>query len=145
MRKLPFFALIVSSVVVAFSGIALAQFVVPVPEIPVPGLPDISMAAMTPTGPVQYYNPVTCTAVGFYVCGFFRAHEYGHIFYGDVLTGVYPPMAEARADCFAAKQVPQTEAIAAVQFFTAQGAAGDMTHGDGYVRAARIRSCAGLP
>ena len=122
-----------------------------VPEIAAPWLNDIAVARMTSQGPVLYYNPTICKEVGSGVCSFFRAHEYGHIelnhtgaFYTKYFGG--RALAEAEADCFAAKNTLRWQAKATMAWFLTPDRidydAGD--HGTGRVRAKRIKDCSGL-
>lgn len=121
-------------------GAALPFAAHAVPEIPQPGLSDIAIATLTPAGAVIYYNPVLCNQ-NLLFCRFARAHEYGHVALGH-LGGVYPPMAEAQADCFAATHAAPAEVNAAVQLYTMAGMNGDMVHGTGFQRAQRIADAA---
>jgi hypothetical protein len=91
MPKLLISAFIAFLVAVKFSGIATAQviFIPPVPEIPDPNLPDISMAGWQAGSQVIWFNPYLCRKAGFLMCGFSRAHEYGHIVNNDNLLGTY--------------------------------------------------------
>jgi hypothetical protein len=122
-----------------------------VPEIPAPWLDDIAVARMTTQGPVIYYNPALCKEVGAGVCSFFRAHEYGHIvlnhsgpFYTKYFGG--RALAEAEADCFAAKNALRWQVKAAVAWFLTPDRidfeVGE--HGTGRVRAKRLKECGGL-
>ena len=106
---------------------------------------------MTSQGPVIYYNPKLCKEVGTGVCAFFRAHEYGHIelhhasaFYTKYFGG--RALAEAEADCFAAKNALRWQVKAAMSWFLSPERidfdAGD--HGTGRVRAKRLKECGGL-
>ncbi len=122
-----------------------------VPEIAAPWLNDIAMAKITANGPVIFYNPSMCKEVGPGVCGFIRAHEYGHIvlnhsneFYTKYFGG--RALAEAEADCFAAKNTQGWQAKATINWFLAPERidfdAGD--HGTGRERAKRIKECRGI-
>ena len=122
-----------------------------VPEISAPWLNDIAVARMTAQGPVIFYNPTLCKEVGVGVCSFFRAHEYGHIelnhsgaFYTKYFGG--RALAEAEADCFAAKNAQRWQVKAAMAWFLTPERvdydAGE--HGTGRVRAKRLKECGGL-
>lgn len=118
------------------TGAANAQ----VPEIAYPGLPDIAMVQVVNGQVVILYNPVTCAAAGPALCGFYRAHEYGHVALGHVALGTFPPQAEAEADCWAARAAGQAEVQAALAYFSS-GGGGDLTHGSGPERAQRLLAC----
>jgi hypothetical protein len=122
-----------------------------VPEISAPWLDDIAMASMTPNGPVIYVNVARCKEVGTYVCGFVRHHEYGHIrlnhasaYYTSYVNG--RALAEAEADCFAAKNAMLVQVKAAIAHFEQPPLdkldVGE--HGTGLQRAKRIKACRGL-
>ena len=122
-----------------------------VPEVPAPWLNDIALASLTSQGAVIYYNPTRCQQIGAPVCAFFRAHEYGHIqlkhggaFYTAYFGG--RQLAEAEADCFAAKNASYSQVRAAIDYFSQPGLAttDDGVHGSGATRAARLRECRGL-
>lgn len=112
-----------------------------VPEIPNPALPDIAMVSMTPMGPVIYYNPIYCMQLGYQVCNFYRAHEYGHIALGHALSGNFPQVNEFQADCWAAQNADPSFTLAAFRYF-ASGGGSTPIHGTGQQRAARVRACA---
>lgn len=114
-----------------------------VPEVPNPMLGDIARVIPTPQGPVIEYNPRICAQAGPLICGFFRAHEYGHVSLRHGYRQQWPAQAEAEADCWAAQNAPIAEVIAAYEFFLRGGGAGPV-HGTGPQRAARIRACAGF-
>ncbi len=122
-----------------------------VPVIAAPWLDDIAMASMTAKGAVIYVNPERCKSVGGDVCAFVREHELGHIrlnhassYYTSYVNG--RALAEAEADCFAAKNALMVQVRAAVAMFEKEPVAtaenGD--HGTGLVRAKRIKKCRGL-
>jgi hypothetical protein len=122
-----------------------------VPEIVAPWLDDIAMASITPNGPVIYVNVARCKEVGPNVCAFVRYHEYGHVrlhhasaFYTSYVNG--RALAEAEADCFAARNALLIQVKAAIAHFESPPLAtmdvGE--HGTGKERAKRIRACRGL-
>ena len=122
-----------------------------VPEIAAPWLDDIAMASMTPNGPVIYVNVGRCKEVGANVCAFVRYHEYGHVrlnhasaFYTSYVNG--RALAEAEADCFAARNALLVQVKAAIAHFEQPPLAtmdvGE--HGTGKERAKRIKVCRGL-
>ena len=115
-----------------------------VPEIPVPGLPDIAMVQPTPNGPVIYYNPMICQQAGPLLCTFYRTHEYGHVALGHAFVPVWPQVAEFQADCWAAQNASLPVVQAAVQYFL-QGGGSTPVHGPGPARAQRGGKCAGIP
>jgi hypothetical protein len=90
--------------------------------------------------------------VGTDVCAFVREHELGHIRLGHAASPLYTSyvngraLAEAEADCFAAKNSLLVQVKAAVAMFEQPPLAttniGD--HGTGLVRAKRIRQCRGI-
>ena len=116
-----------------------------VPEIPDPTLPDIAMVRPDPTyGAVIVYNPIICQSVGL-ACGFFRAHEYGHVVLSHQFRDprFYPAEREASADCWAAQNGRPQEILAAVQLFLAGGSSGNWAvYGNPVQRAERVRLCA---
>tara|TARA_B100000508_G_scaffold60333_1_gene47192 strand:- start:229109 stop:229540 length:432 start_codon:yes stop_codon:yes gene_type:complete len=114
-------------------------------EIPDVRLNDIAMVTRLNTGEVVIiYNPNQCRMLGALVCGFFRAHEFGHVNLRHVITRRHPVFAEAEADCWAAQYAPRNEVIAAYNYFLRNGQRGDYAHGTGFQRANRIRQCAGF-
>jgi hypothetical protein len=123
-----------------------------VPVIAAPWLDDIAMAAMTAQGPVIFVNLNRCKAVGNDVCSFVREHELGHIRLKHASTPLYTSyvngraLAEAEADCFAAKNALLVQVKAAIAMFeTPPNSTTDPgDHGTGLVRAKRIRACRGL-
>jgi hypothetical protein len=143
-------ALVAAPIVMAMSTAHEAR-AFGVPEIPAPWLDDIAVARMTTQGPVIYYNPTLCKEVGAGVCSFFRAHEYGHItlnhagaFYTKYFGG--RALAEAEADCFAAKNALRWQVKAAVAWFLMPDRIDwdPGEHGTGRVRAKRLKECGGL-
>lgn len=125
-----------------FSFSASAQ---QVPEIANPALNDIAMVQPHPQyGAVIVYNPIICRQIG-PACGFFRAHEYGHVVNRHQFThpGAYPAAKEAQADCWAAANAPPHEVLAAVNLFWAGGSSQNwMVYGNPQQRAMRVRGCA---
>ena len=79
--------------------------------------------------------------MGFLVCNFFRAHEYGHVNLGHLIRGTYPSQAEYEADCWAAQNVPLQQVQAAYEHFMNQGYMGNWSHGTGIQRATRLAQC----
>jgi hypothetical protein len=123
-----------------------------IPVIAAPWLDDIAMASMTSQGPVIFVNVNRCKAVGADVCAFVREHELGHIRLKHASTPLYTnyvnghALAEAEADCFAAKNALMVQVKAAITMFeTPPNSTTDPgDHGTGLVRAKRIRACRGL-
>jgi hypothetical protein len=121
-----------------------------VPEIAAPWLDDIAMAVTTEQGPVIFYNPTRCKQVGPAVCSFFRLHEHAHVrlnhasAYYTIVGG--RALAEAEADCWAAKNAMLAQAKAAVAFFESkENVDRDVAeHGTGAERAKRVRTCRGI-
>lgn len=122
-----------------------------IPEVAAPWLDDIAMASVTPYGPVIYVNVARCKEVGANVCAFVRHHEYGHVklnhasaYYTSYVNG--RALAEAEADCFAAKNALLVQVKAAIAHFQAPPLdtleVGE--HGTGKERAKRIKTCRGL-
>lgn len=122
-----------------------------VPEVAAPWLDDIALARITMTGAVIYVNPSRCKEVGPYVCAFVRQHELAHVtlnhgsaYYTSYVNG--RALAEAEADCWAAKNSLLVNVKAAIAHFESPQLAhfevGD--HGTGLQRAKRIRACRGL-
>ena len=141
--------MVIKFIVLVSLGIALtthavfAQF--GVPEIPDPTLGDIAMVRPDPRyGAVIVYNPIICQQIGL-ACGFFRAHEYGHVVLGHqyMHPAYYPAAREASADCWAARNATPQEIQAAVQLFLAGGSSPNwQVYGNPYQRAHRVRQCA---
>jgi hypothetical protein len=122
-----------------------------IPEVPAPWLDDIALAAFTSSGPVIFINPTRCREVGPNVCSFFREHEQAHIrlghggpYYTSMASG--RALAEAEADCWAARNALLGQVKATISFFeTPPRATTDVgDHGTGLVRAKRLRSCRGI-
>jgi hypothetical protein len=122
-----------------------------IPIVAAPWLDDIALASITANGAVIYVNVNRCKEVGPNVCAFVRQHEVAHVrlnhgsaYYTSYFNG--RALAEAEADCYAAKNALLVEVKAAVAFFESPAMAsldvGD--HGSGLVRAKRIKSCRGL-
>jgi hypothetical protein len=116
-----------------------------VPEIPDATLREIAVVRPDPrTGAVIIYNPIRCQQVGA-ACGFFRAHEYGHVAMRHQIPNprAWPAQREAAADCWAAHNAHPQETLAAVQLFLAGGSSGNwQVYGDPVSRARRVRNCA---
>lgn len=116
-----------------------------VPEIPDYSLPDIAMVRPDPQyGAVIIYNPTTCQLMG-PACGFFRSHEYGHVFLGHqyLHPAAYPALREAQADCWAAQNGNPREILAGVQLFLNGGSSSNwQVYGNPLQRAQRVRACA---
>ncbi len=112
-----------------------------VPEIPDPNLSDIALATHINGQIVIVYNPYVCDQMGPLVCGFFRAHEYGHVNLGHILKNTHPAQAEYEADCWAANNAPYPEVEAAYYHFQNQGYMGSWSHGSGFQRAQRLKKC----
>lgn len=116
-----------------------------VPEIPDPSLPDIAEVRPHPVyGAVIVYNPHACAQIG-RACGFFRAHEYGHVVLGHAYLhpAAFPAEREASADCWAAQNGNPVEIFAAYQLFLAGGSSTNWrVYGNPIDRAQRVRFCA---
>ena len=121
--------------------VALAQ----VPEIADSNLNDIAMVKPDPQyGAVIIYNPNICVQIGA-ACGFFRAHEYGHVVLGHQFMhpGAYPAQREAQADEWAAENGRPQEILAAYYLFLNGGSSLDwQVYGHPLQRAARLRQYA---
>ncbi len=129
---------------IIFLGLFFVSFAVKaVPEIPNPNLGDIAIATHINGQVVIVYNPNYCDILGYLVCNFFRAHEYGHVNLDHVLMGTHPAQAEFEADCWAAKNAPPAQVQAAYYHFMNQGYMGSWMHGTGIQRAQRIAVCVG--
>jgi hypothetical protein len=122
-----------------------------IPVVAAPWLDDIALASITSNGAVIYVNVARCKEVGSNVCAFVRQHEVAHIklnhgsaFYTSYVNG--RALAEAEADCYAAKNSLMVEVRAAVAFFESPAMANlDVgEHGTGLVRAKRIKQCRGI-
>lgn len=121
--------------------ISLAQ----VPEIADPNLNDIAIVQPHPIyGAVIIYNPYFCQQIGA-ACGFFRAHEYGHVTLGHQFMhpSAYPAQREAQADEWAAANAQPQEVLAAYYLFLNGGSSQNwQIYGHPQQRAARLRSYA---
>jgi len=121
--------------------ISLAQ----VPEIADPNLNDIAIVKPHPQyGAVIIYNPNTCFQIGA-ACGFFRAHEYGHVTLGHQFMhpGAYPTQREAQADEWAAANAHPQEILSAYYLFLNGGSSPNWeVYGHPHQRAARLRQYA---
>ncbi|WP_095128634.1 ImmA/IrrE family metallo-endopeptidase [Pseudomonas sp. Irchel s3h14] len=131
-------AILLLSVLFGSSAIA-------VPEIPDPSLNDIAMVKPDPFyGAVIIYNPSICQQIG-PACGFFRAHEIGHVFSGHHLLPpyAYNSQVEFQADCWAASNGIPYEIFAAYQLFLSGGSSANWNiYGNPQQRAARLKYCA---
>ncbi|WP_198088519.1 hypothetical protein [Variovorax sp. E3] len=121
-----------------YGSMASAQ----VPEIPDPSINDIAITTYVNGQIAIVWNPIRCNQMGLLVCRFFRAHEYGHVALGHLITGTHPQYAEFQADCYAAANAPMPEVKAAYAYFFNTGYNGNWSHGNGFDRAARIQLCA---
>lgn len=122
-----------------------------IPVVAAPWLDDIALASITANGAVIYVNVTRCKEVGANVCAFVRQHEVAHVrlnhgssYYTSYVNG--RALAEAEADCYAAKNSLMVEVRAAVAFFESPAMANTDVgeHGTGLVRAKRIKTCRGL-
>lgn len=130
-----------SLVVLVLAGKSQAQ----VPEIANPNLPDIAMVQPHPQyGAVIIYNPVICQQIG-YACGFFRAHEYGHVALNHQFMhpASYPAQREAQADRWAAFNASPQEILSAYQLFMSGGSSSNwQIYGSPIYRANRLKQFA---
>ncbi|MEW6460563.1 MAG: hypothetical protein AB1459_05495 [Pseudomonadota bacterium] len=95
-------------------------------------------------GAVIIYNPYFCQQIGA-ACGFFRAHEYGHVTLGHQFMhpGAYPAQREAQADEWAAANAQPQEILAAYYLFLNGGSSQNwQVYGHPQQRAARLRGYA---
>jgi len=122
-----------------------------VPEVSAPWLDDIALARLTAFGAVIYVNFARCKEVGPNVCAFVRQHEQAHVMlnHGSTFYTAYVngrALAEAEADCWAAKNSLLVNVKAAIAHFESPELA-DLDigeHGTGRQRAKRIKKCRGL-
>ncbi|WP_227551258.1 hypothetical protein [Kangiella sp. HZ709] len=128
--------------------LSLILFIPPlyaVEEVPDASLNDIAIVRAHPHhGAVIIYNPNVCRQIGL-ACGFFRAHEYAHIYLKHIYRhpAHYPAAREASADCWAATHGRPNEILAAYNLFRAGGSSPNWrVYGDPQTRAYRVRSCA---
>ena len=104
-------------------------------------LPDVAQATTDRFGrPVVLYNPAACEMLGPEMCEFVRAHEYGHIALGHVFDNTPDRVAEAEADCWAARNASPSAVRAASRYFSS-GMFGTSIHGSGPQRAQRVANC----
>jgi len=126
-----------------FLALFISNVALAVPEIADPNLNDIAIVKPHPQyGAVIIYNPIICQQIGA-ACGFFRAHEYGHVTLGHQFMhpGAYPAQREAQADEWAAANAHPQEILAAYQLFM-NGASSNnwQVYGNPHQRAQRLRS-----
>jgi len=134
------FVLLLSFVVVVFAGSASAQW--QTREIADSRMSDVAAVERLPSGEVViFYNPRACSRLGRLVCGFVRAHEYGHVNMGHAITRRHRPTAEREADCWAAQYASEAEYRAAYDYFRSRGNEGDEVYGTFNRRAQRIAFC----
>ncbi|MFA6295772.1 MAG: hypothetical protein WC663_00245 [Patescibacteria group bacterium] len=130
-----------------------------VPEIPVPGLPDIAISSLQPNGqPVIYFNPMLVAQAGPYITKYTKMHEYGHIMLGHLqkqyyeryfMTNPYSQMwtnhtRELEADCWATEHLTEDPAAirSAINLFQSQGMfQASPNHPPGIARAQKIMEC----
>ncbi len=87
-----------------------------IPQIPVPGLPDIAIASYSPGGPVIYFNPGLAQQLSMANPGmlkFILAHEYGHHKLGHIKKQMY-----AGGNYFLRMQIAQQGEIEADMYAT---------------------------
>lgn len=125
-------------------------------EVPTLYLQDVSIATYDQFGPVIYYNPLALQRLGPQISQFVRAHEYAHHILHHIhrgkISGQQTDVSEMRqsfeleADCYAAKKVSRSIAMAAADNFSlTQGLnRSDAHHPSGSKRATVIRQCAGI-
>tara|TARA_R110001599_G_scaffold337890_1_gene556596 strand:+ start:2196 stop:2639 length:444 start_codon:yes stop_codon:yes gene_type:complete len=135
----------VSKIVLLFLMLTPSISWAQVPEIADPNLNDIAMVQPHPQyGAVIIYNPIICHQIGA-ACGFFRAHEYGHVALGHQFMhpGAYPAQREAQADEWAAANAPPHEILAAYYLFVNGNSSLNWpVYGHPLERAARLRQYA---
>ena len=133
-----FFVLLLSSL---FSENTIALYW----EITDTKLPYIARIRADPNwGAAVIYNPETCKEIGA-ACGFFKEHAHAHAHLNHILLPpeAYPPMLEAQADCWVAKNGRPHEVYAAVQLFLDDSRNPELNiTGDPAQRAEKIRACA---
>jgi hypothetical protein len=123
-------------------------------------LKDVAVAVYTPNRGIIYYNPDRARQLGPDLSAFFRAHEFGHLYYhhtrASALAGGTDATIESlvqtrelEADCYAARTLrsSQPSAVeAAIRFFRLMGPVRlDAEHPDGATRAGHILTCSTLP
>ena len=103
--------------------------------------PWAGFTSIGPNGPYIRFNPVIWNNQPWFMNVYIRAHEYGHVF----SQGPYSNP-EANADCWAARQLAQTDPQVLQMIINhlqtvigPQG--GDWTHGNGYQIAGLMRQC----
>lgn len=118
-------------------------------EIAVDSLEDVATAHYAPARGIIYYSPARYRELGPELSAFFRAHEFGHLYYHHTRAGQDAKalrQLELAADCYAARMLAPTRPVAiasAITYFTRQGATAlDAGHPAGIRRAARVRECA---
>ena len=126
-----------------FLGSAIAQ---DYQEIADPSLNAIANLRIFPDGSqAVVYNPVLCKQVGTAVCGFYRMHERAHIVLNHAVEKVPWSISEPEADCWAAQKAPTSWVLAMYDYLMSPGAYSPESQGTSPQRAARLKSCAGLP
>jgi len=131
-----------------------------VPEMPVPGLPDIAITSMDASGQIVIYcNPDLVRSLPADLVAFFYAHEYGHVELHHLQrkyfeTDPYDPnwmniALEEEADCWAARKMARerpTAVVAAIRWFAAQtGVPARPDYPTWGRRAATVRLCGSPP
>ena len=139
----------------SFNSVARAK----VPEIPVPGLPDIAITSMAASGQIViYYNPLLVQQSGPALAAFFYAHEYGHVELRHLQRKYFETdpynrnwmniVLEEEADCWAARKMARENPAAvqaAIRWLDAQtGGPSRPDYPTWMQRAATVRRC-GVP
>jgi hypothetical protein len=125
-------------------------------EVASDSLRDVAIAVYTPYRGLIYYNPARERRLGPDLAAFFRAHEFGHLYYHHTRAGAMAGAAtdevsallqarELQADCYAAVRLARSHPAAvdaAYRFFRLMGPVRlDSEHPDGTERAENIRTC----
>jgi hypothetical protein len=148
-------------------SLALLSHGIP-PEAPEVGLPnlvlelasdslrDVAVAVYAPYRGLIYYNPSRERELGPDLAAFFRAHEFGHLYYHHTRAGAMAGASssevsallqarELEADCYATVTLARSRRAAvdaAYRFFLLMGPVRlDSEHPDGTARAENIRNC----
>ncbi len=125
-------------------------------EVACDSLQDVAVAVYTPWRGIIYYNPALQRRLGPDLTAFFRAHEFGHLYFhhtrANALGGSNSSSLdrllqtrELEADCYAARRLAashRSAVVAAIRFFGRMGRFRfDAQHPSGSERAAEILTC----
>ncbi len=129
-------------------------------EVACDSLQDVAVAVYSPWRGIIYYNPALQRRLGPDLTAFFRAHEFGHLYFhhtrANAMAGTGASSAdrllqgrELEADCYATRRLAASHRAAvdaALRFFSRMGGFRfDTQHPTGAERAVRILACLPTP